>query len=186
MGAGTFGGSDFRSDHMTIGSRRVNLRDPIYGYDRSSSDIAGDINRATHDKQYDSGPKGPIQQGEEQFGEHLGKLQGAKADYIAARGPAAEDETTSIAPPDTFAPFIREMQRRTTERALLATSGRDRMMAGTPFSPSIGKNKPLTPLPGSTPSMGPTRKPGAPGLGGYGNNLRPGINPMFFKYGRGR
>lgn len=61
--------------------------------------------------------------------------------------PEPNDETTSIAPPDTFAPFIREMQRRMTDRSLLGTSGRDRMFAGRAFSPqlSIRERVPLPP-----------------------------------------
>ena len=66
---------------------------------------------------------------------------GLSASMAAQRGdrskvdvPDPADETTGIAPPDTFQPFLREMQRRVSDRSLLSTSGRDRMMKGRQFS----------------------------------------------------
>ncbi len=110
----------------------------------------------------------------------LGGIKATADKAKAERAKAGEDPTTSIAPPDTFAPFLREMQRRVTDRALLG--GRDRMFAGQSTTPTLGANTKLTPTGNQVPIV--PKLGGTPGLGMQGGGLRLGINSNFFKYGK--
>lgn len=101
--------------------------------------------------------------------------------------PDPTNETTGIAPPDTFQPFLREMQRRVSDRSLLSTSGRDRMMEGRQFSapaptPAPVMRAPTLPqrTPNSRPDLHGQQNMASPGLGLFGGSLnKPGAGIKF-------